>query len=206
MIDAYQQTADQFSIDIRLANHIHIPYTLDTDLQEVHNRLMESSSSNNISSIYFESITGSRLPLSEKIGNQRNYPVLLKIIDTEKNSRTFALNFSDQFKITDRSEESLDVSNEEHFYDFSKDIGLKGYQLYSLPYFSHKLMQSLPVQNKTNLTSADIADSMTSVLRYMTTREEKQLGNEMISIKDFSKAKDYLEKLEIKVGADASEI
>lgn len=68
-IDAYQQTADQFSIDIRLANHIHIPYTLDTDLQEVHNRLMESSSNNNISSIYFESITGSRLPLSEKIGN-----------------------------------------------------------------------------------------------------------------------------------------
>jgi hypothetical protein len=127
-----------------------------------------ASEGNNINSLYFESIAGSRLPLCEKIGNQCNYPVLLRIND----SRTFALNFSKQYKISGRAEQCSDISNEEHYYDYTRDIGMKGYELYSLPYFSHKLMQALPLAKRDNLTVADISDSMSSVLRYMTTREE----------------------------------
>jgi len=84
-----------------------------------------------------------------------------------------------------------------------RDIGFKGYQLYSLPYFCHKLMQALPPSQ--TLRSVDIGDAIQSVLRYMTTRDEPQ-GQTQVSVRQFEIVKAQLDKLENEVALTQSKI
>lgn len=58
------------------------------------------------------------------------------------------------------------------------------------------MMMALPP--KQALTSADIADSIKSVLRYMTTRDEPY-EKELVSLKQFDIVKAQLDKLESEV-------
>lgn len=66
------------------------------------------------------------------------------------NDKTFALNFSDKFFV-DRGE-SRDIKLEEHYYDFAKGVGLKGYERFFFPNFAHRMQHALP-NNKALMTS-----------------------------------------------------
>ena len=85
-------------------------------------------------------MSGSELPLCEQVRDQREYPVLIQI----DGSKTFAVNFSQEFSITSRDATLKDIHAEEHYYDFVRDLGLKGYEQFVLPYYAHKFMQALP--------------------------------------------------------------
>jgi len=43
---------------------------------------------------------------------------------------------------------------------------MKGYKKFALPYISHKIMKALPP--KEQLTRADLQDSISTVMRYLT--------------------------------------
>ena len=63
-IDSFKVGENSFSIDIRLNTQVHIPYTLDTTLSHFRDVLLGSSGVENVN---FFSISGSMLPLCEKI-------------------------------------------------------------------------------------------------------------------------------------------
>ena len=96
--------------------------------------------------VQFYTINGSRLPMSERVKNNSEYPILLQL----SNDRVFALNFSQEYSISNE-EQRKKITNEEHYFDFAKGIGFKNYELFSLPYFSEALMNALP-KNKKELT------------------------------------------------------
>lgn len=75
-IDSYKEAENKYSIDIRLASHVHIPYSLDTTLKVISDALF-ASKDDGVTNVQFFSLTGSRLPQCEKIANLRQYPVLL---------------------------------------------------------------------------------------------------------------------------------
>ena len=58
------------------------------------------------------------------------------------NDKTFALNFSDKFSVN--RGESRDIKLEEHYYDFAKGVGLKGYERFFFPNFAHRMQHALP--------------------------------------------------------------
>ena len=186
-IDSYKQDDSNYSIDIRLASHVHIPYSLDTTLKTINDALY-ASKNDDINKVQFFTLTGSRLPLCEKIANLRQYPVLLQIND----DRIFAINFSQEYAISRGNDHSSAIHDEEHYFDIARDIGLKGYELFSLPYFAHKLMQALPP--KQELSSTDVTNSLTQVLRYMTTKNPE--GNKWTSRASLSSAMTNLNSLE----------
>ena len=90
------------------------------------------------------------------------------------NDRIFALNFSEAWKISNEEQRNK-VSNDEHYFDFAKGIGFKNYELFSLPSFSQALMNALP-KNKKELSKDEIADSMTTVLRYLSSEDNHHNG------------------------------
>jgi hypothetical protein len=45
--------------------------------------------------VKFYTVTGSRIPLTEIVNDLKEYPVLLQL----NGDRTFALNFTDEFKV-----------------------------------------------------------------------------------------------------------
>ena len=69
-IDSYKEAENKYSIDIRLASHLHIPYSLDTTLKVISDALF-ASKNDEITKVTFFSLTGGRLPLCEKIANLR---------------------------------------------------------------------------------------------------------------------------------------
>ena len=83
----------------------------------------------------------------------------------------FALNFTDEFRA--EREVSNDIKEEEHYYDFAKGVGLKGYEKFLFPNFAHRMQHALP-QNKELLTSQDVADSLALCMRYFSDKSEKQ--------------------------------
>ena len=87
-----------------------------------------------------------------------------------------------------------DIHEEEHYYDFARDIGLRGYELFSQPYFAHKLMQSLPPGKE--LTSQDISEGMKCVFRYLTTSTDDKVWCDS---KTLPQVKRRLEELEAEV-------
>ena len=86
-----------------------------------------ASEGNNIEKVQFFSLTGSKLPLCEIVGHHRSYPVLVQIND----DRVFALNFTEEMQIQNRLDGTQPIHEEEHYYDFARDIGLRGYELFS---------------------------------------------------------------------------
>lgn len=142
----------------------------------------------------FYTLNGHRLPLCERIGDQRAFPVLLQI----NNERIFALNFSTQYKIQNRDKSESKIFEEEFYFDFARDIGIHGYQKYSLPYISHKMMNALP--KKQQITTADIEDSLTAVMRYMSRSQEDVITDKI------SDDKTRLDQLEAQVGITEAKI
>ena len=124
---------------MRLARQCTINFTLESTLSQIRDQML-AVPENGVKEVKFFSLNGSRLPLSEKVANQREYPVLCQI-DGE---RTYALNFSQEYQIEARQDRERNIKDEEHYFDFARDLGLKGYDLFALPYFSHKLINSLP--------------------------------------------------------------
>ena len=143
---------------INLANQVKINFNKDTQLSLFKDALMKSEG-NSVSNVQFYSITGSRLPLSEQVTDLKEYPVLLQI----NNDKTFALNFSDQFKVN--RDESRDIKHEEHYFDFAKGVGLRGYEKFFFPNFAHRLQHALPM-HKELLSSQEVIDSLGLTLRY----------------------------------------
>jgi len=192
-IDCKELGQDRYCIEINMASRVSIPFTSDTTLQALHDGLM-APAENGVKKVQFYSLTGSRLPLCERVGDQRTFPVLLQIND----ERIFALNFSTQYKIESRLENEQKIYEEEYYFDFARDIGLNGYQKYSLPYISHKMMHALPP--KMELSTADLESSLTTVMRYMS-RSTEQHKNER-----FSDAKSHLDNLEMQVGVTEKQL
>ena len=91
----------------------------------------------------------------------------------------------------------MDIHEEEHYFDFARDIGLKGYELFALPYFAHKLMKSLPP--KKQLTQPEIADGISTALRYMTSKALDGTSD-YVTRKQFPILKEQLDNLETEVG------
>lgn len=96
------------------------------------------------------------------------------------------VNFSQEYHISSRDDRNLSIYDEEHYYDFARDLGFKGYELFSLPYYSHRLMQALP-KKKTPMSKQEVVESLSSVLRYLTTKDpsaepEKNLVQQKIEL------------------------
>ena len=117
--------------------------------------------------------------MSEKIGDNCAFPVLLQLND----ERVFALNFSDQYEISNNSSRDGSIYDEETYYDYSRDIGLNGYQKHALPQMSQKIMRALPP--KEQLTSADLQSSLKTVMRHMT----RSSGSTTLDMFDLSKSR-----------------
>ena len=113
----------------------------------------------------FFTLAGSKLPLSEMVKNNSEYPVLLQLAG----DRIYALNFSAEYLITKR--EQSEHGEMGQYQDFARGIGFKNYELFSLPYFSDALMNALP--QKKELTKAEVADSMSTVLRFLGSEDTK---------------------------------
>lgn len=98
----------------------------------------------------------------------------------------FALNFTDEFKITRTV--SNDIKEEEHYYDFAKGVGLKDYEKFFFSNFSHHLQHALP-QKKEMLSKQDVADSLGLCLRYYSNKEYEtsELVKSKIPIQDLTK-------------------
>ena len=128
-IDSFKVDDDSFAIDIRLNTQVHIPYTLDTTLSHFHDVLLGSSGVENVN---FFSISGSVLPLCEKIGNQREYPVLLQV----NNDRLFAINFSQEYQIAESAKRMNRIYEEEEYFYYAQDLGFSGFELFHLPKYS----------------------------------------------------------------------
>ena len=77
-VDAIPDSAnpDFSTMRINLANQVEIRFKKDTDLAHFHEKL-EASSDNKVTNVQFYTITGSRIPLSERVSDLREYPVLL---------------------------------------------------------------------------------------------------------------------------------
>ena len=103
------------------------------------------SEGNSVKNVQFYTVTGSRLPLSEQVNDLREYPIILQVND----DKSFALNFSNQFQVG--RGESRDIKLEEHYYDFAKGVGIKGYEKFFFPNFAHRMQHALP--NNKLLTS-----------------------------------------------------
>ena len=142
----------------------------------------------------FYTLNGHRLPMCERVGDQRAFPVLLQI----NNERIFALNFSTQCKIENRDKSQSKIFDEEFYFDFARDIGIHGYQKYSLPYISHKMMNALPP--KQEMTTADIENSLTAVMRYMSRSTDKNVTDKIADDKT------RLDQLEAQVGITEAKI
>ena len=105
-------------------------------------------------------MNGSRVPLCERVADLLSFPVLLQI---DGGKRYFALNFSEEFKIEARQDNSF--KDQEYYSDFATGVGLKGYSKQFLPYFAHRLQNALPL--KKEMTSQDIKESLHTVIKYM---------------------------------------
>ena len=159
---------DFSTMRINLANQVEIRFKKDTNLSLFHDKLVESSN-NNVTNVQFFTITGSRIPLSERVSDLREYPVLLQV----NNDKVFALNFTDEFKV--EREASNDIKEEEHYYDFAKGVGLKDYEKFFFPNFAHHVQHALP-QKKELLTSQEVANSLALCLRYYTDKGFTKAG------------------------------
>ena len=188
-IDTHKVAAGQYNLDIRLNNQVDIAYGADTTLAAISEALF-ASKGNNIEKVGFFNMGGSKLPLSEKICNHHEYPVLLQIND----NRTFAVNFSPDYRIEKRHERHLSIKEEEHYYDFARGIGYKGYELFSQSLLAYKLMVSLPPRQEMN--KDDIAESVKTVLRYLHPKDAHET-----SARNFSGIKQRLDQLEAEVSA-----
>ena len=173
-IDSFLSAQGESSIDLRLKSNLQITFTPDTSLQEIANSLTNNTQFTK-EEVQFFTINGSKLPLSEKVKNNLEYPVLLQLA----NDRIFAINFSQAWSISNEEQRNK-ISSEEHYFDFAKGIGFKNYELFSLPYFSEALMNALP-KNKKELSKDEIADSMTTVLRYLSSEDNHHNGYGMIN-------------------------
>jgi len=100
--------------------------------------VLKAADKNKVTDVKFYTITGSRIPLTEIVGDLKEYPVLLQV----NGDRTFALNFTDEFKV--QRDVSNDIHEEEHFYDFAKGVGLKDYEKFFYSNLSHHVMKALP--------------------------------------------------------------
>jgi len=103
-----------------LTTQIEIRFNSETNLDYFREQLL-AAKENKIETVEFFTITGSRIPLSEKVQDLNDYPVILQI----NKNRVFALNFSHEFEIDRKI--SHDCTKEEYFYDFAQGIGMKGY-------------------------------------------------------------------------------
>jgi len=87
--------------------------------------------------------------------------------------RLFALNFSNEFLISQRQPQS--IKNEEYYHDYAEGVGMKGFTRFFLPYFSHRLQNALP-SSKTEVNSADVSESIAAVMRYMSEHRYNVVG------------------------------
>ena len=90
--------------------------------------------------------------------------LFIPFLKSINNDKVFALNFTDEFKV--ERETSNDIKEEEHYYDFAKGVGLKGYEKFFFPNFAHHMQHALP--RKEVLTSQEVANSLALCLRYYT--------------------------------------
>ena len=123
-------------------------------------------------SIEFYSITGAKLPLSEKVQDLREFPIICQV----NKNRLYAVNFSDEIEISKRN---TSIKDQEHYFDFAYGLGLKKYELFSLSYLSHRLQMSLP-DNKKTLTKDDVNQGIANSINYLSGKaymqEEKDLN------------------------------
>lgn len=141
-----------------LTTQINVRFNSETNLGYFKEQLL-GATENKIETVEFFTITGSRIPLSEKVQDLNDFPVILQI----NKNRVFSLNFSQEFEIDRKT--SHNCTKEEYFYDFAVGIGMKGYQKYFLPNFACRLMEALPKGTK-SYSSQEIGDSLATVFRY----------------------------------------
>ena len=124
-IDSCRINSTQRALDFRLASHVHITYDEMSTLKEIHDAL-KNSEGNDIAKAQFLTITGSKLPLSERIADHHEYPVLLQLND----ERVFAINFCPNLKIATKDENIDNIFAEKHYFNMAQDIGYRGYELF----------------------------------------------------------------------------
>ena len=75
-IDSFHAPDGNSEINIRLKSDMRIPFTPETTLQDLADNLVNNTSFEQ-NQVQFFSITGSKLPMCEKIKNNSEFPVLL---------------------------------------------------------------------------------------------------------------------------------
>ena len=75
-VDCEEVGPDSYRLCINMASRIEMPFTSDSTLQELHDTI-SASTINDVQSVQFYTLNGHRLPLCERIGDQRTFPVLL---------------------------------------------------------------------------------------------------------------------------------
>ena len=165
-VDAVVDSAypNQKSMRINLAHQVEITFKQDTTLAHFHDELT-AHTQNKVNDIKFYTITGSRIPLSEAVGDLREYPILLQV----NGDKVFALNFTNEFKVT--RETSNNIKEEEHYYDFAKGVGLNDYEKFFFSNFAHHMQHALP-QHKSLLSAQEVANSLAMCLRYYGNKSE----------------------------------
>jgi len=93
----------------------------------------------------------------------------------------------------------MSIKEEEHYYDFARGIGYKGYELFSQSLLAYKLMVSLPPKQEMN--KDDIAESMKTVLRYLHPKDAHESN-----ARNFSSIKQRLDNLVAEVSTKEFEI
>ena len=124
-IDSSKLNQTQRAVDFRLASHVHVAYDEMSTLKEIHDAL-KNSEGNDIKKAQFLTLTGSKLPLSERIADHHEYPVILQLND----NRVFAINFCPDLKIATKDGNVDNIFAEKHYFNMAQDIGYRGFELF----------------------------------------------------------------------------
>jgi len=145
---------------------VQVRFTQSTTLKFFEEKLRENTDSK-IDDIKFFSLTGARVPLCEEVSTHYALPLLLQV----NNDKVFALNFNDQVVSQDKGAAGWSIKDEEHYFDFGEGVGLRGYEKFLLPHFSHRLIHCLP--DKQTFSSEELGQSLGTTLSYFQSQDFK---------------------------------
>jgi hypothetical protein len=175
------EDANKFTLNLQMNKLVTVNYRMSTTLKQFEQTISKAGEEQD--KVKFYSISGARLPLSEKVGNLLEFPILCQV----GQNRVFAINFDQELDINNR--ERTTIKDQEQYFDYAFLLGMRGYGLHSLSNFAHRLQKSLP-ERQQSLTKTDVNKNIAMTIGYLTSKGIYKGSGDQLSANNFEYLKD----------------
>lgn len=95
------EDANKFTLNLQMNKLVTVNYRMSTTLKQFEQTISKAGEEQD--KVKFYSISGARLPLSEKVGNLLEFPILCQV----GQNRVFAINFDQELDINNRERTTI---------------------------------------------------------------------------------------------------